>query len=57
MHARNSGGKYESKGQREREKCGPNRPVSHDVSVNLKQLSIEIVGMSGMSGKAVRWYT
>ena len=57
MRARNSGGKYESKGQRKREKCGPNRQVSHDASVNLKQLSIEIAETSGMSGKAVRWYT
>ena len=39
------------------EKCGPNRQVSHDVSVNLKQLSIEIAEMSGMSGKVVQWYT
>ena len=45
------------RGQCEREKCGPNRQVSHDALVNLKQLSIEIAGMSGMSGKAVRWYT
>ena len=34
--AKNSGGKYELKGQREREKCGPNRQVGHDAPINLK---------------------
>ena len=31
--------------------------VSHDVSVNLKQLNIKIAEMSGMGGRVVRWYT
>ena len=41
----------EPKGERDRANGGPNRKVGQDTSMNLKQLSIEIVEMSGMGVK------
>ena len=38
-------------GKRDCENGGPNRKVSQDMSMDLKQLSIEIMEMSGMGVK------
>ena len=41
----------QAKGGRDHANGGPNRKVSQDASMNLKQLSIEITEMSGMGVK------
>ena len=57
MRARIGGEAGEPKGKRNCVNGGPNRKVSQDVSMNLKQLSIEITEMSGMGVKQIWWYT
>ena len=51
MCARIGGEAGEPKGERDRANEGPNRKVSWDASMNLKQLSIKIMEMSGMGVK------
>ena len=51
MCARIGGEAGEPKGERDRANEGPNRKVSWDASMNLKQLSIEITEMSSMGIK------
>ena len=51
MCARIGGEAGEPKGKCDCENGGPNRKVSQDASMNLKQLSIEITKMSGMGVK------
>ena len=51
MHVRIGGEAGELEGWRDRVNGGSNRKVSQDVSMNLKQLSIEITEMSGMGIK------
>ena len=41
------------KGERNHANGGPNRKVSQDTSMDLKQLSIEIMEMSGMGVKRI----
>ena len=51
MHARIGGEAGEPKGEHDHANGGPNRKLSQDASMNLKQLSIEIMEMSGMGIK------
>ena len=51
MRARIGGGAGELEGWRNRVNRDSNRKVSQDVSMDLKQLSIEIAEMSGMGVK------
>ena len=51
MHIRTGEEAGEVERQHDHENGGPNRKVSQDMSMNLKQLSIKIVEMSGMGVK------
>ena len=51
MHARIDGEAGELKREHDCANGGPNRKVSQDVSMDLKQLNIKITEMSGMGVK------
>ena len=51
MHARIGGEAGKLKGECDRANGGQNRKASQDASMNLKQLSIEIMEMSDMGVK------